>query len=276
MRGRPIDRPGIGVHGATSVLGACPPATPTGLRLHIDHQGWADVVHLRGRLGVVGLSAIESALAELLTDVGHTVVCVLQSLDYLSPRAVSMLKRLRESHPPQSLVLCGASGQVLRMLRTLDPWHVLPVFRAVAEARDAVPPLRRGVFAFPPAPEAARLARAFGDRICAQWSPALPMDTIRLLISGLVTNALLHSRTDGELILTFDDRTLMIAVVDDAPSEPRTSPARLSDARSRKLFLVRALADRIGSFPRPNGGTVVWCTLTPTPLAKSRRVDIAV
>jgi anti-sigma regulatory factor (Ser/Thr protein kinase) len=92
-----------------------------------------------------------------------------------------------------------------------------------------------------------------------------------LLLSELVTNAVLHGDSDGTLIyvklaVTPGDR-LRIEVHDrnDGPPLPGQAPA---DAESgRGLLLVKSLSQRWGCCPRGDGyfGKIVWCETSPEP-----------
>lgn len=91
--------------------------------------------------------------------------------------------------------------------------------------------------------------------------PAEPLDTLELLVSELVTNAVQHaphtSTVTVELLRT--GRTMRIAVTDAGVllPRPRTS-VESADEHGRGLMLVEALASCWGSRPVP-GGKVVWC-----------------
>ncbi|MFQ6148104.1 ATP-binding protein [Streptomyces seoulensis] len=93
------------------------------------------------------------------------------------------------------------------------------------------------------------------------WTTTAPetVDAVLLTVSELVTNAHRHAHSSAQLILTWDNRCLHIAVHDassevPAPREPSTD--RLG---GRGMFLVDALADSWETRPCPHGKTVVAC-----------------
>ena len=88
-----------------------------------------------------------------------------------------------------------------------------------------------------------------------------------LLVSELVTNAVLHGRTDVvRLALAVDDRTVEVAVHDRSPERPVVGVAEPSDLHGRGLLLVERLADAWGVSPLPEvggggAGKAVWFRL---------------
>lgn len=105
--------------------------------------------------------------------------------------------------------------------------------------------------------------RALLRRRLTEWGVPGLSDTAELLLSELVTNALVH--TDGgarlAVTLTRGPRTrLRVEVRDDAPYRPRPLPASDDASGGRGLFIVRALADDWGVSPLALG-KAVWFAL---------------
>ncbi|MFI6979737.1 ATP-binding protein [Embleya sp. NPDC050154] len=100
------------------------------------------------------------------------------------------------------------------------------------------------------------LRRVLGERV-----PDAPVDTLELLLSELVTNAVKHSvrgHTVAVAILRREN-SIRIAVVDNDPALPEPGDAvDLLDEHGRGLLLVDAMAEEWGSYPVPDG-KVVWC-----------------
>ena len=87
-----------------------------------------------------------------------------------------------------------------------------------------------------------------------------------LLVSELVTNAVLHGRTDVvRLTLAVDDRTVEVAVEDRSPDAPVVGDADPSDLHGRGMVLVERLAEAWGVSPLPEeddgAGKCVWFRL---------------
>ncbi|GCD99537.1 ATP-binding protein [Embleya hyalina] len=109
--------------------------------------------------------------------------------------------------------------------------------------------------------EAVPRARHALRAVLAERAPRAPVDTLELLLSELVTNAVQHStrgRTVAVAVLRREN-SIRIAVVDDDTALPEAGGAvDLLDEHGRGLLLVEAMAEEWGSYPVPDG-KVVWC-----------------
>jgi anti-sigma regulatory factor (Ser/Thr protein kinase) len=93
-------------------------------------------------------------------------------------------------------------------------------------------------------------------------------DTAALVISELVTNALIHTASE---VITCDLETvpgqILIRVMDEGGSKsaPSSQPAAPNDKGGRGLMLVESLSERWGVCQSVGGGgRVVWAALCPT------------
>ncbi|MDI5964222.1 ATP-binding protein [Streptomyces sp. SL13] len=111
-------------------------------------------------------------------------------------------------------------------------------------------------------------ARGLLRRRLADWGVPDLRDTAELLLSEVVTNALVHTGGGALLtatLLTQGQRTrLRVEVQDDAPHRPYPRPASDDASGGRGLLIVRALADAWGVRPQPVGKSV-WFELTGDP-----------
>lgn len=114
---------------------------------------------------------------------------------------------------------------------------------------------------FPPTAQAPRSARAWLRSVLDGTRHVDLLDTASLLVTELVTNSVLHARTDVVVTVHFDDR-LRIEVADADARAPQSRPHRLEAATGRGLQLVDMLATRWGCDLRENGKSV-WCELAP-------------
>jgi anti-sigma regulatory factor (Ser/Thr protein kinase) len=125
----------------------------------------------------------------------------------------------------------------------------------------AVRPLREGWTVWR-VPEAARHARRFTRRTLLAWGvrPDV-MDPALLVVSELVTNALVHTDGRVRLDLTLINHRLRIAVTDSSPRTP-VKPTSLGweATGGRGILLVEAMAESWGTVP-VSGGKQVWCEL---------------
>lgn len=106
------------------------------------------------------------------------------------------------------------------------------------------------------------LARRFvGDRLAA-WDLDRVAETAQLLVSELVTNAVIHARSNAVLRIETSRDVLRITVVDHGPGTRRRhlSMPPPSDFGGRGLFIVDQLASRWGA-ARHSDGNHVWFEL---------------
>ena len=87
-------------------------------------------------------------------------------------------------------------------------------------------------------------------------------DEAALLVDELVTNAVLHARTDCVVVAEKDDDVLRVEVIDSAGDFADVQPGaeRLSAESGRGLVIVDALATTWGVEEHPEGKSV-WFTL---------------
>jgi anti-sigma regulatory factor (Ser/Thr protein kinase) len=89
--------------------------------------------------------------------------------------------------------------------------------------------------------------------------------TAELLISEVVTNAVVHARSPVEVVLSNPDSSLSVEVSDESDVLPLlVEPAPDSDDHGRGLPLVRDLSDRWGVVENDAGKTV-WFNLSIAP-----------
>lgn len=114
-------------------------------------------------------------------------------------------------------------------------------------------------------PEAARIARAFVRSTLTGWELDGHVDDAVLVATELITNAVVHARTDVVLTLRSDGyRYVRIEAEDQDPSLP-VRPARSVDSISgRGLTLIDALATAWGYQARRDGKTL-WAQLGKGP-----------
>lgn len=119
-------------------------------------------------------------------------------------------------------------------------------------------PARRAVArTFEPSPESPRLARRFvGDALDDLGAPGAS-DSAVLLVSELVTNAVLHARTEVEVIVAVsDDASIRVSVVDRSTAMPSQRSFSATAGSGRGLHLVESMASRWGVASRDEGKEV--------------------
>ncbi|WP_390899072.1 ATP-binding protein [Streptomyces cynarae] len=111
----------------------------------------------------------------------------------------------------------------------------------VSAAADAVPPARRQVV---------ELARTLDASLQDE-----ALETVELLASEVIANAVLHSASPCEVVVTRTAKRLRVEVTDTEPTMPSAVAAGPNDESGRGLLLVGALADAWGMQPKPDGKT---------------------
>ena len=114
----------------------------------------------------------------------------------------------------------------------------------------------------PPVPASAGKARRFIAELCtATQMPTEMCETAALLVSELVTNAIIHGKTSATIEVHRPPDTLRVSVRDDNPVLPPigTSPT-LSAESGRGLTIVSLLADAWGVEQLDNG-KAIWFEL---------------
>ena len=106
-------------------------------------------------------------------------------------------------------------------------------------------------------PQSAASARRFVDETLRRWRCHELFDTVALLASELVTNAILHARTELELSVRLTPSAIRVDVADRNPQRPVPRDAAPEDTSGRGLALVETLASAWGVDERP-GGKSVW------------------
>jgi hypothetical protein len=148
---------------------------------------------------------------------------------------------------------------------------------------------RRALLGLEATPQAAGEARRFVASTCHRWGIDGVMDELTLTVSELVTNAVLHARTQIEVELCVTGGAVTVRVIDRDPRPPVIRPVRLdliadldatplvtpdvddrhpttyvgssgSVAGGRGLLIVDALADEWGVAERADGKEV-WLTV---------------
>ncbi|MCX3289967.1 SpoIIE family protein phosphatase [Streptomyces sp. NEAU-H22] len=110
-------------------------------------------------------------------------------------------------------------------------------------------------------PQAVGHARRFARRTLRSWGVAVDYDAALLVVSELVTNALVHTDDKVRMDLTLVNNRLRIAVADASPRSPvRPASIGWEATGGRGILLVEALSATWGTLP-VSGGKQVWAEL---------------
>ena len=224
-------------------------------------------LRLRGGFEVVGeagdgASAVEAAAA-LAPDV------VVLDLGLPDIAGTEVIRLLRERSPESRIVVfsgrddASALRSVEGFVRKDDDVRLLiDVLVDVAGDR----PMAGASLHLSEDVTSATRARRFVEEQCAAWGFDAVLDDALLVVSELVTNAVVHGRSAAELRLVPARDTLRVEVADDGPAPPDPRLASADDEHGRGLFLIDLLSTAWGTEAAPGGGKVVWADLRLEPL----------
>lgn len=123
-------------------------------------------------------------------------------------------------------------------------------------------------------PSAVGRARAYARWVLSTWQLSSMVDTVELLVSELVTNAVKATGVvdepvdEGRLAGTLSPvylslsalaDTLLVEVWDASSTPPLRRVASETDETGRGLILVQALSKEWGCEVLQTGGKIVWC-----------------
>ena len=116
---------------------------------------------------------------------------------------------------------------------------------------------------FPPDAAVVAAVRSYAaDRLRAAGLGAL-QDDVQLLLTELVTNVILHARTDFEVRLAPVGAGVRVEVADGSPTMPAAGTLAPGALSGRGLALVQSMATRWGARHDAGGGKTVWFEVLP-------------
>jgi anti-sigma regulatory factor (Ser/Thr protein kinase) len=118
----------------------------------------------------------------------------------------------------------------------------------------------------PPDRAAAAKARHFVGETMQAWDCDDVIPDAELLVSELVTNAVLHARSASRVTIERQGATLRISVFDTSPTRPRLRNYGPEAVTGRGLLLVDRISDRWGVEQVPTGKTV-WFEIDASPVS---------
>ncbi|MGW6685940.1 SpoIIE family protein phosphatase [Streptomyces sp. NPDC054961] len=248
---------------------------PVSHRITIANAGHPPPVllHLGGRAEVlrvppgapIGVGGVDFEAVELDAPAGATLVLYTDGLVESRLRDVwTGIEQLRErlattaqltglDHPPPLEALCD---DILDMLGPGDRDDDIAL---LAARFDGIAPSDVAYWFLDPEETAPGRARRFARRALTRWGLEELEDSLELLVSEVVTNAVRYAERPVTLRLLKTD-VLRCEVGDDSPQLPRQRRARETDEGGRGLFLVNRMARRWGA-TRLSSGKVVWFEL---------------
>lgn len=258
--------PAPGVNGALAFS-----AVPVTVLLVDDEPDVRRLLHLaltlHGGFEVVGEARSgEAALDRAAALRPHVIV-----LDLGIPglAGADLIGRIRQSSPgSQVVVFTGTDlspellGEVAGFLR-----KGIGIGRLVDLLGEVTSDLRHDkTLELPPDASSAGLARRFVRDTCERWGVEESVDELLLVVSELVTNALVHAGTGCSLRLTWRGDAVRVDVTDEGGGDPDPQLAATDDEHGRGLFLISAMSSAWGVEPADGGGKSIWAELLCEPV----------
>ncbi|MFF7353227.1 ATP-binding SpoIIE family protein phosphatase [Streptomyces filipinensis] len=231
------------------------------------------LLHLGGRAEVlrvppgapIGVGGVDFEAVELDAPAGATLLLytdglvesrlrdVWTGIEQLRERLAATAQLTGPDHPPPLEALCD---EVLDMLGPGDRDDDIAL---LAARFDGIAPSDVAYWRLEPEDSAPGQARRLARHALARWDLEELTDSVELLVSEVVTNAVRYASRPVTLRLLRTD-VLRCEVGDDVPQLPRLRQARATDEGGRGLYLVNKLARRWGA-TRLSTGKVVWFEL---------------
>jgi PAS domain S-box-containing protein len=125
-----------------------------------------------------------------------------------------------------------------------------------------------------PVPESARRARGVATDVLRRAHREDLVDIAGLLVSEVVTNAILHGRSEIALTVTATTSGVHVKVADRSPNLPAPRSYDEGATTGRGLELIQVLADDWGVQRVGETGKVVWFTLGPSEQAAPQTLTV--
>lgn len=103
-----------------------------------------------------------------------------------------------------------------------------------------------------------RAARRFVTDILDRWDCRPAIETLELLLSEVVANAIVHGQSEPEVAVRLLDGRLRVEVADSSDDMPLTRTPEVGATGGRGLWILDSEASRWGVERRAGGGKVVW------------------
>jgi len=230
------------------------------VRSAVEARGGFDVVGEApdGRTGVAMASSLQPEV--VLLDLDMPTMGGLEALPLVrdaSPSSkVIVLSSFRREDYEQAVRAGGAVGYLEKGItarRLVD--ELLAVTGLLELVEGVVAEVKDGLEADT---SSAGKARRFVDEVLSRWRCGDLLDDVQLLVSELVTNAVIHAGSEVEIAVRLLVDSVRIEVVDRAPdARLRPSSPADGDESGRGLLLVETLASAWGVEPL-GGGKAVW------------------
>jgi len=165
---------------------------------------------------------------------------------------------LTSAHPDGDIDAVRQLGGMAFLPKSVAPSQLGEELGALLAALSQVQDVREeAVTQLPASHESPRTARRFVEGTLRGWGLSGELaDTVILLVSELVGNAVLHAASDVELAVRLMSDRLRVDVIDRSTLLPRRRRATTDDQTGRGSTLVERLSTAWGISGRPDGKSV--------------------
>lgn len=219
-------------------------------------------LRLRGNFDVVGEAADGETALALAAERRPEVILLDLGLPRLAGR--DLIARVRRASPRSQIVVYTGRdvapeslGPIAAFARKdLDVERLVDMLSEIGTAaRD------EEELALPRDTASAAVARRWVVATCARWGCERELDQIMLVVSELVTNAVVHARSSCTLRLSRRGDSVRVDVVDGGEGSPDLHRPDESAENGRGLYLISAMSSAWGVEPMTSGGKSVWAEL---------------
>jgi hypothetical protein len=237
--------------------------------LEIANWLWDDtvVVAPTGLLAVPTFHQLRDHLTKIGADHPRAVVVDLGHLRIQSIAAFSLFATVHTrlaQWPGVPMLLVRGIGHSRDLLERSRIARYVPVrdsVRAAIDAIDEPPPRRVDHLRLPNELTSARLARDFARNVCMSWTVPQLADDAALLANELVSNAVVHTRSNPKVRVELRHGLFSVAVYDEEAGSVAVPDPHGVTPGVHGLLLVAQLAAAWGCSQTSTGGKVVWATL---------------
>jgi anti-sigma regulatory factor (Ser/Thr protein kinase) len=219
-------------------------------------------VHARGLLSLRTATELRDVLLKAAAEQPRGLVCDLSEAA-ATREGLTVLHVVADqvaNWPSSPIALVASAPPLLDQLERLGLSRRMPVVPDLAQAAAALrhsPRLLLATTHLPPTLDAPALARAFVAAALTHWHGDDIVEGARWVVSELVTNALVHARTDMTVRVSLVGRRVGLSVSDRGSA----GTIRAGAPEAWGLHVIEKLARSWGVLPRLGGGNVVWVVL---------------
>jgi DNA-binding NarL/FixJ family response regulator len=221
----------------------------------------AEVTDVQGVHDAVAAAKPDVALLDLLLPGGGAFAAV-QALQQLAPEAAAIVS---SAHSMEELDAAGHTAGVAFLSKGVSPFRLADeIVERVHVLVRSEPPLEEVSLKLPQVRESSSAARRFAADTLATWGCSDLVETAKLLISELVSNAVLHAGSDVDVSLHLRTDCVRFEVGDHSARPMRRRQAGEEDTSGRGSELIDMLAHAWGMRGRADG-KAIWFELVRTP-----------